>query len=104
MIEYEKILTKLVELKEKDDRIDDLFKWFLEAISPEQNSPYVEFNAVSWYMECLSILNKPLYEELTYFIYEAYNMKDWWSIETMEGKKYKIKTIEDMVDYLEKEF
>jgi len=31
-------------------------------------------------------------------------MKDWGEITTEEWKKYKIKTKEDMIDYLEKEF
>ena len=104
MIEYEKIITALVELKKQDDKIDEAFKWFLEVISPDQYPPFIEFSWVGGYMECLKIMNRALYEELLYFIYEAYNMEDWWSVTTCEWKEYKIKTVEDMVEYLEKEF
>lgn len=99
---YKKLIDKIFKLQEQDNKIDSAFKWFIETISTDY-SPFIEFNWIQWFMDCLEITASPeLLDTIKYFVYEIPTMKNWRFIK-IKDKEYKIKTKEDMVNYLEKE-
>lgn len=103
MLNYRKIVNKLVELKKQDDKIDEVFWDFFHAISPDQHVPFIEFKWVSWYLDAIKIIDNSLEEDLSRFIYEV-NLKEknkrkieHWEI----WKEFIINSKNDFIKYLE---
>jgi len=103
--QIKELFNKMLELKEKDRKIDNAFKTFAKLISDNQNDVFVSESQLEWFLKALSIVYLQLADDLIRFIYDKgdSDWSDYWHIEVWENK-YDIHTNEDYLDYLIKEY
>lgn len=99
MLKVEKLFNKLLEIQERDKKVDKAFKWFIESVSPDM-VPFIEFNGLIGYLKAIKIFNESLEEDFSRFLYEiTIDNKHTRPLE-IDGKIYKIKTQKDYLNFL----
>lgn len=97
---YKKILERLNFWHSIDKKNQKAFDNFIKVFAPDSYEPILENTCVDSYLDAF---DKQIREELSYYIYDAKNMKGKAIITTKEGKKYDAKKDKEFIKYLENE-
>jgi hypothetical protein len=100
---FQQILTKLKELKAKDDVIQNAVENFCNVIAPDSYPLIIEESKVQGFLEAFGIINPEIKDWLEYYIYEASNMTNPM-VTDGDGNIFDFKFDEEVVKFLEKHY
>lgn len=95
-VEHLKSIINLLEITyEKDRKINDSIRDFIDCVAPWNYAPIVDWELTSM-LSILKILYPEITELLEYHFFESMNMKWWWIVES-DWKQYNYSDIDDII-------